>query len=116
MSGATPLSATNLLRGGAARIARFAHNEKVAGSNPAPVTNLRVKGNVNDDPLEMSGIDNINLPRWGVANENEMWGLTPQKGFCHYGGTRQTRQTQNLLEQSVKVRFLLVAPMPSWRN
>ena len=29
----------------------------------------------------------------------------------HYGGTRQTRQTQNLLEKSVGVRFPLVAPI-----
>ena len=33
----------NLLRGGAARLARHAHNVKVAGSNPAPATN-------SDDP------------------------------------------------------------------
>ena len=28
------------LRGGAARLARLAHNQKVAGSSPAPATNL----------------------------------------------------------------------------
>ena len=51
-----------VLRGGAAWSARLAHNQEVAGSNPAPATKKSFEGS-----LEPFLIDNF---AYGISNNN----------------------------------------------
>ena len=58
------LNFDNLLRGGAAWLARLAHNPKVVGSNPTPATNLT------HGPCDQGAPGHVSVARHKTSSRN----------------------------------------------